>query len=192
MQFKPETKNMVTMNPAYILTIPKELSLTENYEIQRTRKILLIILGVCLALSVVGTISAISESKLEGDIGVPRRSSQGGHSFISMLYCSFGIIVTYQYSQNGLRVLVCLGIIMLVIMGIVATIILCLAIGAVAFLNYTDNNEKQAMIIGVSLGAFIFLLTYAVDFILTVIIVKFAFKLTRLIDGNKHLTNQRV
>ncbi|CAF1352171.1 unnamed protein product [Adineta steineri] len=104
MQFKPETKNMVTMNPAYILTIPKELSLTENYEIQRTRKILLIILGVCLALSVVGTISAISESKLEGDIGVPRRSSQGGHSFISMLYCSFGIIVTYQYSQNGLRV----------------------------------------------------------------------------------------
>ncbi|CAF1316318.1 unnamed protein product [Adineta steineri] len=192
MQFKPETKNMVTMNPAYILTIPKELSLTENYEIQRTRKILLIILGVCLALSVVGTISAISESKLEGDIGVPRRSSQGGHSFISMLYCSFGIIVTYQYSQNGLRVLVCLGIIMLVIMGIVATIILCLAIGAVAFLNYTDNNEKQAMIIGVSLGAFIFLLTYAVDFILTVIIVKFAFKLARLIDGNKHLTTQRV
>ncbi|CAF1500109.1 unnamed protein product [Adineta steineri] len=192
MQYKPETKNMVTMNPAYILTIPKELSLTENYEIQRTRKILLIILGVCLALSVVGTISAISESKLEGDIGVPRRSSQGGHSFISMLYCSFGIIVTYQYSQNGLRVLVCLGIIMLVIMGIAATIILCLAIGAVAFLNYTDNNEKQAMIVGVSFGAFIFLLTYAVDFILTVIIVKFAFKLTRLIDGNKHLTNQRV
>ncbi|CAF1037383.1 unnamed protein product [Adineta steineri] len=192
MQYKPETKNMVTMNPAYILTIPKELSLTENYEIQRTRKILIIILGVCLALSVVGTISAISESKLEGDIGVPRRSSQGGHSFISMLYCSFGIIVTYQYSQNGLRVLVCLGIIMLVIMGIAATIILCLAIGAVAFLNYTDNNEKQAMIVGVSFGAFIFLLTYAVDFILTVIIVKFAFKLTRLIDGNKHLTNQRV
>jgi hypothetical protein len=47
MQYKPENEKMVIMDGRYIAA-PRPLLLTEDYQVQRTRKVLLIILGVCL------------------------------------------------------------------------------------------------------------------------------------------------
>jgi hypothetical protein len=47
MQYKQETEKVAMMNSSY-MTVTKPLSLTEDREVQRTRKILIIILGVCL------------------------------------------------------------------------------------------------------------------------------------------------
>jgi hypothetical protein len=47
MQYKQETEKVATMDRSYMV-VPKPLSLAEDREVQRTRKILVIILGVCL------------------------------------------------------------------------------------------------------------------------------------------------
>jgi hypothetical protein len=47
MQYNQETEKVAMMNSSY-MTVPKPLSLTEDHEVQRTRKILIIILGVFL------------------------------------------------------------------------------------------------------------------------------------------------
>jgi hypothetical protein len=47
MQYKPENEKMVMMDGPYIAA-PRPLLLTEDHQVQRTRKVLLIILGVLL------------------------------------------------------------------------------------------------------------------------------------------------
>jgi hypothetical protein len=47
MQYNQETEKVAMMDSSY-MTVPKPLLLTEDREVQRTRKILIIILGVCL------------------------------------------------------------------------------------------------------------------------------------------------
>jgi hypothetical protein len=47
MQYKQETEKVAMMDSSY-MAVPKPLSLVEDREVQRTRKILIIILGVCL------------------------------------------------------------------------------------------------------------------------------------------------
>ncbi len=47
MQHKPENEKMVMMTGPY-MAAPRPLLLTEEHQVQRTRKVLLIILGVCL------------------------------------------------------------------------------------------------------------------------------------------------
>jgi len=47
MQYKPENKNMVMMNGPYN-DAPRPLFSTEIHQVQRTRKVLIIILGVLL------------------------------------------------------------------------------------------------------------------------------------------------
>jgi hypothetical protein len=47
MQYKPENEKMVMMDGPYIAA-PRPLFLTEDHQIRRTRKVLIIILGVLL------------------------------------------------------------------------------------------------------------------------------------------------
>jgi hypothetical protein len=47
MQHQPETEKVAMTNTSYMV-VRKPLSLAEDHEVQRTRKILIIILGVCL------------------------------------------------------------------------------------------------------------------------------------------------
>jgi len=47
MQYKPETEKVAMTGTAYI-PVPQPLSLAEDHQVQRTRKILMIILGVLL------------------------------------------------------------------------------------------------------------------------------------------------
>ncbi len=47
MQYKPETEKVAMMGNAYIPVL-RPLLLTEDPQVQRTRQILMIILGVCL------------------------------------------------------------------------------------------------------------------------------------------------
>jgi hypothetical protein len=47
MQYKPENEKMVMMNGPYT-DAPRPLLLTEDHQVQRTRKVLIIILGVLL------------------------------------------------------------------------------------------------------------------------------------------------
>ncbi len=47
MQYKQEIEKVTMMDSSY-MAVPKSLSLAEDREVQRTRKILIIILGVCV------------------------------------------------------------------------------------------------------------------------------------------------
>ncbi|CAF3771104.1 unnamed protein product [Rotaria sp. Silwood1] len=100
MQYKQGSEKVDMINTSYI-PVSRPLSLTEDPEIQRTRKILLIILS---AFSVISTISAISGNGMSNSMQETRRGTQIGQSLISLLFYGFGIFVAYRYYETGLRV----------------------------------------------------------------------------------------
>jgi uncharacterized YccA/Bax inhibitor family protein len=88
----------------------RPVPLTENAEVERTRKILLIILSVCLvgvlllskrdvfpsmsrALSMLGAISGIVDSSVQDQANGTRRNSQIGENVIAVLFYAFGILL---------------------------------------------------------------------------------------------------
>ncbi|UJR07532.1 hypothetical protein I4U23_011820 [Adineta vaga] len=191
MQYKPETEKVAMMDPSDPVTI-RPLSLKYNVEIQRTRKILLIILGVCLGLSIAGALSAISTSAVRNEIGSSKGRSEVGFNIISILFYAFGTFVAYRYYQIGLRIFAIIGVIILVLEAIAVILLLLLGVVVLTALSQSDAGEHKGMIVGASFGAFFVIFIVAASFILTVIIVKFAFKLARLIDANKYLMVQSV
>jgi len=76
-------------------------------------------------------------------------------------------------------------------MGIGILALLALAVFALAG-SSTIQDDSKGLAIGMSVGLFIFVGILTVSFILTVIIVKFGFKLARLIDANKHVVTQQI
>ncbi|CAF3565778.1 unnamed protein product [Rotaria sp. Silwood1] len=103
MRFEQGSEKVGMINTSSI-PVSKPLSVIEDPEIQRTRKILLIILGVCLAFSVIGTINAISGNGISNRMQGTQRGAQIGQSLISVIFYGFGIFVAYQYYETGLRV----------------------------------------------------------------------------------------
>ncbi|CAF0892066.1 unnamed protein product [Adineta ricciae] len=190
MQYKQDVEKVAMMNSPTLLS-PRPLGLKDNEEVQRTRKILLIILGVCLALSVASALSSIPESSYESEAGRTRRSSQVGENLVAALFYTFGILAAYNYYQTGLRVFAYLGVIILSFVGIVVVICLFLGISALAVGSQFDK-EQRGFLLGASIGVFFFVVLLAANVILTVIIVKYAFKLARLIDASERLAVQPV
>ncbi|CAF1394666.1 unnamed protein product [Adineta ricciae] len=190
MQYKEDVEKVAMMNSPTLLS-PRPLGLKDNDEVQRTRKFLLIILGVCLALSVASAVSAIPGSSYESETGTTRRSSQVGENFVAILFYTFGIVVAYNYYQTGLRVFAYLGVIILGFAGIAAVIFLFLGISALVAVSQSGKGQ-YGFLLGASIGAFLFVILLVANVILTVIIVKFAFKLARLIEASERLAVQPV
>jgi hypothetical protein len=71
-----------------------------------------------------------------------------------------------------------LGVIAVVITGVLIVLLLLAAIGGLAMLNLADNSQEKGLMIGLSVVAFVFLLVYIADFVLT---VSFLFRLFVLI-----------
>jgi len=59
-------------------------------------------------------------------------------------------------------------VIVVVIIGVVIVLLLVAAIGGLAVLNLANDNQEKGLMIGISVVAFVFLLLYIADFILTV------------------------
>ncbi|CAF0997331.1 unnamed protein product [Rotaria sordida] len=191
MQYEQGSEKVDMINTPYI-PVSRPLLLNEDPEIRRTRKILIIILGVCLALSVVGMINAVSGSEVRHGMQDGRRGVEMGQSVIAILFYSFGIFVAHRYYQTGLRVFAWLGIIELVIFSIIIIVIICFAITATAAANITDDDMNKSILIGASVAIFFVIIICIACLILTIIIVKFAFKLARLIDAKRSLTIQQI
>ncbi|CAF1325100.1 unnamed protein product [Adineta ricciae] len=144
-----------------------------------------------LFLVFVFALSSIPESSYESEAGRTRRSSQVGENLVAALFYTFGILAAYNYYQTGLRVFAYLGVIILSFVGIVVVICLFLGISALAVGSQFDK-EQRGFLLGASIGVFFFVVLLAANVILTVIIVKYAFKLARLIDASERLAVQPV
>ncbi|CAF1219116.1 unnamed protein product, partial [Rotaria sp. Silwood1] len=94
----------VVMTGGSNMPVPQLLSMTGDLKIQRTRKVLLIILGILLALSLISTITAIYGNRIGDGIKETHGGMQFGQSLISVLFYGFGIFVAYRYYETGLRV----------------------------------------------------------------------------------------
>ncbi|CAF4007127.1 unnamed protein product [Rotaria sordida] len=103
MQYK-QGSEVVSMINASHTSVQRPFSLNEDPEIKRTRKILLTILSVFLALSVIGTISAIYENGISNSTQGTQGGVRIGQSLISVLFYGFGIFVAYGYFETGLKV----------------------------------------------------------------------------------------
>ncbi|CAF1314055.1 unnamed protein product [Rotaria sordida] len=69
----------------------KSSSVTEDPQIQRTRKILLIILGVCFVFSVLSTITVISGTAVPNRMQEAQRGAQIGQCITSVLLYGLGL-----------------------------------------------------------------------------------------------------
>jgi hypothetical protein len=193
MQYNQDTDKVAMMNSSYI-TVPKPLLLTEDREVQRTRKILIIILGVCLGLCVVALVSMVFGSALTTEMNGTQRSIKVGQAIIAILFYGFGIFVARRYSAIGLRVFAWLNIIELVAMGIGIVLLVFVMIMGVSVINYAAvvYGQMKDLLVGATEGTFIFtIIIYIAAFVLLVIIVKLTFKLARAIDANQRLIIQQ-
>ncbi|CAF1525081.1 unnamed protein product, partial [Rotaria magnacalcarata] len=84
--------------------LSQPLLLTEDPEIRRTRKVLLITIGVVLGLSVLGTITTIAANGILYFSKHPLLGPAIVQSPISLILFIFGCLVIYRYSPIGLRV----------------------------------------------------------------------------------------
>ncbi|CAF0803910.1 unnamed protein product [Rotaria sordida] len=177
---------------AHNTLVAKPLPMNQDPEVQRTRRILLIVLGVCLALCLMNAINAIFGHNSQHHIKQTQHGVQVGQSLISIAFYTFGIIAAYRYSQIGLRVFAWLGVISLIILGIAIAVFLIFGITAITAGSVTDDNMSKSLMIGTSFVFFILACVVIVAFILTIIIVKLAFKLAKLINGKQTVVIQQI
>ncbi|CAF3728718.1 unnamed protein product [Rotaria sp. Silwood1] len=93
----------MVMTDGFNMPVPQLLLLTGDLKIQRTRRVLLIILGILLAPSLVSTITVIYGNRIGDGIKKTHGGMQFGQSLISVLFYGFGIFVAYRYYETGLR-----------------------------------------------------------------------------------------
>ncbi|CAF1509654.1 unnamed protein product, partial [Adineta steineri] len=98
MQHELGTENVVMMNNSDVSTT-RPLELVKDPQLQRSRKILLIILSICLGLCLIGTFAEIVNYA-----GNSKKITDVVGSIASIAYYGFGLWVSYKYSEIGLRV----------------------------------------------------------------------------------------
>ncbi|UJR07533.1 hypothetical protein I4U23_011821 [Adineta vaga] len=183
MKYEKETEEVLITD---IAPIP----LTEDREVQRTRKILLVIFSVFLALHVFSMITFIFHkvsSSSTSTIYAATKSSnrQLLQTILGLFFYSFAYYVTHKYHSIGLRVVAWLVII--------SAVLFCIIIGIIAFMFIImmtgvqlPEYLKYYYAFGGILITFIVVVSNIV-LIIHVIIVKLSFNLARLIDAKKNL-----
>ncbi|CAF3727842.1 unnamed protein product [Rotaria sp. Silwood1] len=167
----------VVMTGGSNMPVPQLLSMTGDLKIQRTRKVLLIILGILLALSLISTITAIYGNRIGDGIKETHGGMQFGQSLISVLFYGFGIFVAYRYYETGLRVFAGLSIIILITMAILIVFLLFAGIAASATGNFSNDDKSQTLTLGVSIGILAIVLACIARLVLTVTILSHSFLL---------------
>ncbi|CAF4750166.1 unnamed protein product [Rotaria sp. Silwood1] len=194
MQFEERTeKVLITDGPD--LPALQSLSLTEDPQIQRTRKILLIILGVLFALSVVGMLTTASENRIWNGIQETSRGVSVGEYLIVVLLYGFGIFVAYRYHAIGLQVFACLEIISLAMVGITIIIAFFWGLSPSTSEKFAYDRHRSGYMKGASSIIWMSLPFAIAVCVLDITIIQFSFKLAKLIDVKRCLAlrqNQRV
>ncbi|CAF3127688.1 unnamed protein product [Rotaria socialis] len=174
------------------LPVSKPFSLTEDPEIKRARKILGIILGVLIVLTVLSTIGSIAGNGVANNSEYSSRGVEIGQSLISVVFFSFGYFVVHRYSKIGLLVFAWLNIIGLVIDGILVVLLFVAGLTSVTNGSSVNNSQTNGMLVGGSTAFFVEIVIIIAAFILQIVIVKFAFKLARLIEAKKSSFRQQI
>ncbi|CAF1368494.1 unnamed protein product [Rotaria sp. Silwood1] len=196
MQAETDVSNMATIS---IPTLPlaKPSLLTDDPEIRRTRRIIMIICSICIVICAIDAIHTYFIDTIGYCLKPNGRSEVIGQYFIAILLYSFALFVAYRYSETGLRVIVWLGIFELFVVAIVIIYLInsvTSSSGSNTFSNeYSTSKPKDNNhYINKPIDSIICILTYIGGFILKLIIVRLAFKLARLIDVKKTLVIKQI
>ncbi|CAF3127617.1 unnamed protein product [Rotaria socialis] len=187
MQYEQGSEKVVPMASPY-KSVSQPLSLAEDFEIRRTRKILLIMLGVCLGLAVIGAagaIGAIAGHYITNSTEYTTYRASIVQSFSSIVFFGFGYLVTHRYSRIGLQVFAWISIIELVIVGIALVLLVVFSLVFLTITNSTHNYNSWDIMVPLSIFVYIMIVFVIAACILRIVIVKFAFKLARLIETRK-------
>ncbi|CAF3632865.1 unnamed protein product [Rotaria socialis] len=184
MRYAQDNDKVLLIDSPY-MPASQPLSLTDDPEIRRTRKILLILLSGILVLAVLGTIGSITGNGVTNNSEYSSRGVQIGRSLISVVFLSFGYLVAHRYSKIGLLVFACLNIIGLVIDGILVVLLFVAGLTSLANASSLNNSQTNGMLVGGSTAFFVVIVIIIAGSIVQIVIVKFAFKLARLIEAKK-------
>ena len=184
MQYVQGNDTRTMMNSYHIVGSPV-LSLAKDPQIKRTRKILLIILGVCFVLSVLGAINGFISTGITDTYWQSERYGQSIRSVISVLYFALGYLVAYRYYSIGLRVFAWVCIIDLIISGIAFGLIIYLAFTYIATQSKAGDEQFEAITGEMKIVILFAIIVIIISFILTMVIIKLAFKLATLIENKK-------
>ncbi|CAF3230728.1 unnamed protein product [Rotaria socialis] len=184
MRYAQDNDKVLLIDSPY-MPASQPLSLTDDPEIRRTRKILLILLSGILVLAVLGTIGSITGNGATNNSEYSSRGVQIGRSLISVVFLSFGYLVAHRYSKIGLLVFAWLNIIGLVIDGIIVVLLFVAGLTSLTNASSVNNSQTNGMLVGGSTAFFVVIVIIIAGSIVQIVIVKFAFKLARLIEAKK-------
>ncbi|CAF3127706.1 unnamed protein product [Rotaria socialis] len=184
MRYAQDNDKVLLIDSPY-MPASQPLSLTDDPEIRRTRKILLILLSGILVLAVLGTIGSITGNGVTNNSEYSSRGVQIGRSLISVVFLSFGYLVAHRYSKIGLLVFAWLNIIGLVIDGIIVVLLFVAGLTSLTNASSVNNSQTNGMLVGGSTAFFVVIVIIIAGSIVQIVIVKFAFKLARLIEAKK-------
>ncbi|CAF2097101.1 unnamed protein product [Rotaria magnacalcarata] len=162
----------------------KPLSPTEDPQIQRIRKILLIILGIFIALSVIRTIVTFIYAYIGSR---PQDAALIVPVFLTLLLEAFGFFATYKYHELGLRVFAWLTVISLSLSGIGLVIGLCFLVDHI-FSNSGRGAQYRHVSYELSMYVYFSICVWIVPFIVAIIVTVLVFKLAKLIRMKKSET----
>ncbi|CAF3859075.1 unnamed protein product [Rotaria magnacalcarata] len=153
MQYEERSGKAILMASPYT-SISHTVALTEDREIRRTRKIVLIIVGVCLVVAVLGTINAIAGNEFVNHSKYNSPDAYIGQSLISVVFLSFGYLVAYRYSQRRLQMFDWLKITALIIVGVGLALLFFFRSASLDTASSLNDGQGQAILVGLSIIAF--------------------------------------
>ncbi|CAF1625958.1 unnamed protein product [Rotaria magnacalcarata] len=191
MDYAQDNGKVLLIDSPYTLA-SQRLSITDDPEIRRTRRILLITFGVLLVLAALGTVSSIAGNRITNNSKYSSDGVEIGRSLISVVFFSFGYLVAHRYSKIGLLVFAWLSIIGLVIGGIVVVQLLIVGLTFSTNARSINNSQTNGMLVGASTVFFVVIVIFVVASIIQIVIVRFAFKLAKLIEVKKSSFRQQI
>ncbi|CAM2726257.1 unnamed protein product [Rotaria socialis] len=144
------------------------MPLTEDPEIRRTRKIVLIIVGVCLTVAVLGIINAIAGNEFVNHSKYNSPDAHIGQLLISIVLLSFGYFVVYQYSQRRLQEFDWLKINPLNIVGVGLALLVFFSSVSLATASSLDDGQSQTILVASAITVFFVILILIAAFILLI------------------------
>ncbi|CAF0801221.1 unnamed protein product [Rotaria sp. Silwood1] len=162
----------------------KSSSLLYDPVVNRTRKILLILVVTLLVLGLTYFIFILHSyaATISPKSQLPNNSAQLVSILIYIVYYSFGLLVIYRYYQTGLFVFAWLGSV---------SLILILAIAMVILIGIIVATSRLGFVNGI-IVAIIFIIIFLTASLLQVFTVRYAFILSKLLKSTKRLATEQI
>ncbi|CAF3317178.1 unnamed protein product [Rotaria socialis] len=184
MQFNKSTDN--TIPNAIVQPSPS----ADQIEIKRIRKILLVLVGFFFVISVLNMLKRSLPIKNQSDSTANMNVFIVGISFLPILFDTFGIFVIRGYHRKGVSVFAWLKTIEMIFIGFFLAFIIYV-IGHLLFTTgQTDRSNRYSNIPTVLL--IVIFALFAVCVALKVIVIKYTFKLARLLKSEEQFNNLTV